>query len=220
MKYRHVAWIVGLFVVAASMAPPQAIAADPECAPFHIRLDPSIWNTSRSPIGATALGQTFLANDTLITKITVWRPANTPSVWGAHLYVTGTNVSGRPDVQQILLDGPTVIVHDSSPPGSIIEMPFVLDPPVRLPRPGVYAFFLQPEGCTPGAVWMILANDADPYPYGLYWITGRVDNPPCHLRAVDGGSNNTDLLFDIQFCSTAATTVRTGPWGRLKVIYR
>jgi hypothetical protein len=162
-----------------------------------------------------------LAQDTIITKITVWRPPNTPSSVGMHLYVTGTDSAMvRPLVAEMLLDGPTVTVFDSDPPGQAIEVPFVLDPPLVLPGVGTYAFFLQAEGCSPGAVWYIRANETNPYPDGLYWITGRVVNPPCHLRFVDGGENNTDLLFDIEFCDTHPTPTRRQTWGELKVIYR
>jgi hypothetical protein len=42
----------------------------------------------------------------------------------------------------------------------------------------------------------------------------------CSLRFVTGGENNTDLLFDIEFCDTHPTPVRRQTWGELKVIYR
>jgi hypothetical protein len=126
----------------------------------HVALDPSTWNTFRSPFSGSAVGQTFLAADTLIKSITVWRPPGNYSVWSAHLYVTRTDANGRPTVGQTLLDGPTLTVLDSDPPGQLIPMPFVLDPPLTLPGPGVYAFFLHV--CTPGSVWNIVANDTDP----------------------------------------------------------
>jgi hypothetical protein len=123
-------------------------------------------------------------------------------------------------VNQILLDGQTITVFDSNPPGQMIEMPFILDPPLPLPRPGTYAFFLQAEGCTGGSVWYIAASNLNPYPDGSYWLTGRVDSTPCHLRAVDGGSDIVDLLFDIEFCSSGVTSSHARSWGALKVIYR
>jgi hypothetical protein len=213
--------LVGAMLMVAFGWPQAATATgESQCSPVHVRLDPTTANTSRSPFAGRALGQTFLAEDTVITRITVWRPPNTPSAVGMHLYVVGTNQNQVPDVTQMLLDGPIVTVYDSDPPGQYIEVPFVLDPPLSLPGPGTYAFFMQGESCNSGSVWYIRGNDLDPYPNGLYWITGRVVSSPCHLRAVDGGENNTDLLFDIEFCDTHPTPTRRQTWGELKVIYR
>jgi hypothetical protein len=222
MKCRDVLGLIALLVgsvTTMSVAVPRAEAADVPCAPFNVRLDPSTWTTARDGFFGKAIGQTFLASDTLIRKITVWRIPNNRSVVGAHLYITGVDVNLVPDVGQILLNGPTVTVYDSDPPGQMIEMPFVLDPPLALPHPGVYAFFLQAAGCNPVDAWYILANNMNPYPYGMYWLTGRVDNS-CHLRGVDSWEDNLDLLFDIEFCTTRVTPARAGTWGELKVLYR
>lgn len=216
---RRLSLITFLVAVQVGFWAADAAAGSP-CDPTHVRLDPAIANTSRSPINARALGQTFLAEDTVITRITIWRPPNFPSVVGMHLYVTGVSANLIPDVSQMLLDGPTVTVYDSDPPGQFIEVPFVLNPPLVLPAPGTYAFFIQPANCSSGAVWYIVANNTNPYPYGFYWNTGRVVSSPCHLRGVDGGEDLTDLLFDIEFCDTHPTPVRSRSWGEVKVIYR
>jgi hypothetical protein len=208
-----------LALLALSVVPNRLATAQTDCVPSHLRLDPAIANTSRSPFAGKALGQTFFASDTIVSRITVWRPPNNRSVIGAHLYVTGVNSNLRPDVSQMLLDGPTINVFDSDPPGQIIEMSFPLDPPLLLPGRGTYAFFVQAAGCHQAAAWQILANQSDPYADGLYWITGSVSSP-CHLRPVDGGSNDTDLLFDIEFCGQHATRLIRGTWGTVKVIYR
>ena len=195
-------------------------AAAGVCSPLHLRLDPSIWNTSRPADLGRAVGQTFLAQDTLITRITVWLPPNFPSSIGAHLYITGADsTNGQPDTGDILLDGPTSFANNGVPPGQFIDLVFDLDPPLSLPRPGLYAFFIRTEHCSPGS-WYIVANNADPYPDGLYWLTGRIDTSPCRLRNLIGGENNTDLLFDITFCNTRTTPNRPVTWGRMKVIYR
>jgi len=222
MKWRGVVLLTGVLAGWEQAIPLAAVGAvaESECAPFHVRLDPSMANTSRPADLGRAIAQTFLAEDTLIARITVWLPPNFPTAFGAHLYVTGVDeTNGRPDVGQILLDGPTVHVGNSDPPGQFIEMPFVLDPPLTLPRPGIYAFFLRTEFCSP-ASWYIVASNTNPYPYGLFWQTSRVDNPPCHLGNIIGGENNTDLLFDIEFCTTRVTPIHSGSWGSLKVIYR
>lgn len=218
--------LAGLFWVAwlsAWAVGPVVSATAADCTPVRVGLDPAIWNTFVGPINGRALGQTFFAPETLLSRLTVWRPPNFPSVVGAHLFITGvdtTRTPPRPVTSEILLDGPTLTVYDSDPPGQLIAMRFVIDPPLALPRPGLYAFFLQPEDCNTGEVWNIIANNLNPYPYGIYWITGRTAFLPCFLRAVDGGSDNTDLLFDIEFCQAATTPVRSRTWGRLKTIYR
>ena len=212
----------GVLCAASVPRPGQAEAVDTMCTSVHVRLDPRTWNAARADFLGKALGQTFLARDTLISRLTVWRPPNYPSPIGAHLYITEvdtTRTPPRPNTGAILLDGPTLRVYDSDPPGQLIEMSFVIDPPLRLPRPGLYAFFLQAEDCNQGQSWWILANDQNPYPYGIFWMTGRVSYP-CHLRAVDSGEDNVDLLFDIEYCRPDANTpVRRGSWGQLKVRY-
>jgi hypothetical protein len=190
------------------------------CALDSLGLDPSLWNTGRGTFFGRALGQTFLAKDTVITRITVWRPPDQINAVGTHLFVTTVDTSQvppRPVTQGILQDGPSVFVRDSDPPGQLIRMDFVLDPPLALPGPGIYAFFLQRDACDVGETRLI-ASTNDPYPHGLYWITGRTFE--CGLRSVDGGEDFTDLIFEIEFCRTDVTPVRTRTWGELKVMYR
>jgi len=171
-----------------------------------------------------ALGQVFYARDTMITRLTVWRPANLPNVLGMHLFITAVdtnfNPPGRPDTHRILRDGPTLHLRDSDPPGQLVEVPFVLDPPVALPRPGYYAFFVQTEACN-GGEFNLIASDQNPYPSGIFWLTGRAGQfTPCHLAGVAGGADNDDLIFRVEFCRDPLTPVRTSTWGQLKAIYR
>ncbi len=211
-------WVGGLATCLASFA---VRAAASGCVADTVGLDPAIWTTSRGTFFGRALGQTFLAVDTVITRITVWRPPNQINSVGTHLFVTTVDTAQsppRPVTQGILQDGPTVFIRDSDPPGQLIRMDFAIEPPLVLPRPGLYAFFLQREGCDSGET-IIIANDANPYPYGIYWITGRAITT-CALRSVDGGEDYTDLIFEIEFCSTGATPVRAGTWGELKLLYR
>jgi hypothetical protein len=184
-----------------------------------VGLDPSIWNTGRGTFFGRALGQTFLAVDTVITRITVWRPPNIIDVVGAHLIVTTVDPNQRPVTQEVLLDGPTVRVRDSDPPGQLIRLDFVIEPPLVLPRPGLYAFFLQREDCDSGETRLV-ASTSNPYPYGIYWLTGRTIFLPCGLRSVDGGEDYTDLIFEIEYCKPDVTAVRARSWGELKMLYR
>ena len=191
------------------------------CAPDTIGIPLESANTSGAPILGEAVGQTFYATDTLITKVTVWRPPDNRSVIGAHLFITAVDTTlnpPRPDTHTILLDGPTVRVVDSTPPGGFIEMPFVIDPPLALPRPGYYAWFLQAEDCNQGEAWIIVSNDSNPYPWGIYWLTNRVAT--CFLANVVGGADNVDMIFRMEFCGSRSTPTRSGTWGDLKLIYR
>lgn len=98
-------------------------------------------------------------------------------------------------------------------------MPFLISPPLALPRPGYYAWFLQAEACNQGEPWIIAADETNPYPDGIYWITGRATTS-CFLALADGGEDNTDLLFRAEFCNSHSTAVRGQSWGDLKLIYR
>jgi len=173
------------------------------------------------PILGQAIGQVFLAPETLITEIDVWRPANYQSVIGAHIFITGvdtTRTPAFPDVGMKFQDGPTVTVYDSDPPGQLIRMQFVFNPPVVLPRPGYYAMFFQGEDCYDGEPWRLLFSEHDDYPFGILWITGRSEIS-CHLAPPDGGGDLDDLIFEIHFCDQSTPTRRQS-WGKLKALYR
>lgn len=163
-------------LLSAAIPCPGLAAVDGLCSPVHVGLDPAAWSTGRGTFAGRALGQTFLAQDTIITKLTVWRPPNLPNVLGAHLIITEVNTSRappRPNTGAILLNGPTLHVYDSNPPGELVELAFVIAPPLHLPRPGLYAFFLQTEACDQGE-FRVIASDKNPYPYRIYWGSSRL----------------------------------------------
>jgi len=192
-----------------------------DCVPKTVGLDPSTWNSSRGTILGKALGQTFLAVDTLIARITVWRPPNWVDAVGTHLFITAvdtTRTPPEPNTAAILQNGPTVFVRNSEPPGQLIRMDFIIDPPLRLPAPGIYAFFLQREGCDDGET-IIIGREPGVYPYGTFWWTGRTSFLPCFLRQVTNWED-IDLIFEIEYCQSAATPIRPNTWGRIKAIYR
>jgi hypothetical protein len=211
-------WTAGPATSVADPATPHAWIG---CFADTIGPDPSLWNTGRGTSLGSAIGQTFLAADTLITRVSVWRPPNIVDVVGAYLFITTVDTAqtpAKPISQGILQDGPTVTVRDSDPPGQLIRVDFLIDPPATLPRPGVYAFFVQREACDPGETRLI-ANTDDPYPGGFYWVTGRVVST-CALRSVVGGAESTDLIFEMEFCRTEVTVARGATWGQLKLRYR
>lgn len=213
---------VRVLALCSALAFPMPCLGQERCSTFADGIDPATWNTSRSTLLGEAIGETFYAPDTIIKALTVWRPPNDRSTIGAHLYITGVDMAytpPRPDAHQIILDGPTIHVYDSFPPGLLIEMRFDLDPPLVLPRRGLYAWMLQAENCNQGQPWIITANDTNPYPHGNYWNTRRA-SAECHLPDTAGGSEATDLIFKIEYCRETATPNRRTGWGSLKVLYR
>jgi len=184
--------------------------------------DPLGWNSSRRTFLGKALGQTFLSTDTLIARITVWRYPNNLNYGGDHLFVTTVDTANyapfRPVTTDVIRSGPTVVVVDSDPPGLPIRMDFVLDPPLALPHLGIYAFFVQREGCDAGET-SIIANEPGRYPFGNYWRTGQTAFLPCYLPSADFWED-LDLCFEMEFCHDSSTPVHGESWGQLKVIYR
>jgi hypothetical protein len=191
------------------------------CSGVSIGLDVSQANNSASPFLGEAPGQTFMARDTLLHSLTVWRVASEDSnLFGMHLYITETDSTGYPLIDHIVLDGPTVY----NPYGDGVHpIPFqwVFDPPLVLPRSGLYAFFLRMTPCILG-YFDVLAREGteDLYPEGYLWRTARSAASGCILRGGLDSNPAADLIFKIEFCSMAAVPVRHTTWGELKVLYR
>src|SRR5437762_2345037 len=75
----------------ASLAlPPGGVgSAAADCSPVTVGIDTSLWNGhSRATALGAAEGQTFLARDTLISRLTVWRTPLNVNGWGCHLFIT------------------------------------------------------------------------------------------------------------------------------------
>jgi hypothetical protein len=193
-----------------------------ECTPVIAAYDTVGWNSAGRTFLGKAVGQTFYAADTLMSRITLWRHPNDVDGVASHLFVTAVDTVNydppRPITQNILQDGPLVFVMNSDPPGLPIRMDFVLEPPLALPGPGTYAFFIQREGCDGGET-AILAKQPGTYPYGTAWSTGRTSFLPCFLRSVDGWVD-VDLCFEMEYCRDVSTPTRQESWGKLKLIYR
>lgn len=214
--------LYSLGILAALLALSEATSLQAECLPDTVSVPLALANSAVGTLLGNAEGQTFRTIDTVITRITVWRPANDIDAIGTHLFVTTvdtTQTPARPITQGILQDGPSVFIRDDSAhPGEPIRMDFVLDPPLHLPRPGIYAFFVRRDNCDLGET-RIVASGLNPYPYGFYWGTGTVSTLPCHLRSVTGGSEHIDLIFEMEFCRDTATATRRSTWGQLKIRY-
>ena len=203
---------------------PARAESPPECVHYTAGFDSSdaaAAITGRGTFKGEAVGETFLALDTLITRITVWRPAIDIDALGTRLFVTRVDTNKtppRPVTQAIVQDGPLVFVRESDPPGQIIRMDFNFDPPLVLPFRGMYAMFFQRDHCDWGSTY-ILGSESDPYPPGRYWQTGHA-TVSCYLASTIGSEDNMDLYFQIEYCRDAATPVSRRTWGELKLLYR
>ena len=142
-----------------------------------------------------AVGQTFRAFETTITRITAWRARNDIDFVGTHLTVTGvdtTKTPPQPVTQAILQDGPTVLVHDSDPPetSSAWTSSWIPRSCYRAPAP---MFFQRAATPLSAGSWRIRR----PHPYGI------LRTPPsrggCFVRSVEGGDGERSL-FQIEFC--------------------
>lgn len=211
------AFIVNLAASRLPAAETSRLAA--YCTPIVVAVDTVGWDGSAGTFLGRAVGQSFYAPARMLRKLTLWRPAyRAPG--GGHLFITEVDSSltpPRPNTRAILHDGLTLNVPDSDPPGQLVEMPFVFDPPLQLPRPGMYAWFVQTEFCDPGEIRFVGHSD-NPYPYGNTWLTGRALSS-CFLAPVADGVETADYAFRLEFCDSV-TPVRSRSWGQLKMHYR
>lgn len=208
-----------LLVALALIRAPAAVAVARDCPSLSIGVDTSFAALDvLSGLFGWGYGNTFLATDTLVRSISVWRNDGTgPNTIPIKLWITAVDSAGMPLTSQVILDGPALVVPavEGDPRPTRIQYDF--EPPFALPGPGRYAFFVQ-HICT--GYFELLFSRSDQYAGGILWATGRSSMSGCHLRQRPMGLVDMDMVFEIEFCKDSATPVRTMPWGRLKVIYR
>jgi len=161
------------------------------------------------------VGQTFLARDTLISSVTIWRiPQDPINFFEIHLYIIGTDAKRQPVVTNVVVNGPRV----TNPYGDGVHFTpyvFTFDPPAALPGPGYYCLAFRLTYCEGYYDVAAAAND---YPDGhlyQFLITGA----DCYLRPYPDSYPDYDLVFGMEFCDTA-TPVHADTWGKLKTLYR
>lgn len=214
-------FVVGLvgaaFIVVAHQAP--SVCADTCTFVSVVGVDTSQADHN-SHVGVRcgeAPGETFVATDTLVRSITVWRAAiETPHDGGFKLWITKVDSAGIPQRDQAVLEGPVKYfpLGDGVHP---IKMQFSFDPPFALPAPGRYFFAVQ-DYC--GTTWDLLVNLEDAYPDGSLWRGAITCFDGCGYLGNPDIITSWDLIFAIEFCKEIPTPVRTTSWGRLKTIYR
>src|SRR5881409_471447 len=111
------------------------------CSPESVGVDTSLADHSFLGVGAIdgeGPGETFMAVDTLIRSITVWRVAvQTPNATPMKLWITEADSIGMPLIGNVVFDGPALSVPygDGIHP---IEIQYSFDPPLALPHRGRY----------------------------------------------------------------------------------
>ncbi len=163
-------------------------------------------------------GQTFIAQDTLISAITVWRaPNQTPNDAPMKLWITKLDSLGRPRASLTVYEGPTIqaIYGDGVHP---IEIRFELDPPAVLPHRGKFGFFVQ-NRCA--YLFDLLIREGTAYADGELWRSEAANfTPGCPLKGASDRFDGFDLCSKIEFCSEQSTVVPRRSWGSVKILYR
>jgi len=217
MNWRRAAPIVaaGWFVTAGALA--VGAETGDTCVPETVAIDTSLIQGTVGAFLGMSAGQSFTATDTLIRSITVWGDDDGPRTW-MKLWVTLANESGSPLLGSVIQEGPAVISENGT--GQPVKVQFAFDPPLVLPGPGKYGFFVQ-DPCF--FYFDLYVSYENPYPGGRLERTSRTRLEGCRI---DGGINLIgmeayDLVFEIEFCNTDSTTpIRPTSWGQLKRIYR
>src|SRR5438552_5948885 len=98
MNPRSCLWWLGVLALATTVvrAAPSAAGVLDGCNPGFVTNDTLRAYRGGGPILGQAIGQVFLAPETLITEIDVWRPATYQSVIGAHIFITGVDTTRTP----------------------------------------------------------------------------------------------------------------------------
>jgi hypothetical protein len=218
-------WLVAAGATAIWLAlPPHAESAHAgsnTCRPETVTIDRSLGQAYIPVFLGSAVGQTFMAMDTLVRSISVWRWANPGQAdYGVpmKLWLVRTRPSGMPNSYDVLLEGSIMRTPADSGAGRPIKVRYDFDPPFALPSPGLYAFFIQ-DPCLLLA-YILADTSRNVYPLGSEWQIGRAPPGSCRLEQVWREFPRSDLIFDIEFCRSAITPALRRTWGEIKTIYR
>jgi hypothetical protein len=186
------------------------------CSPVTVANDSTYANDGSGPFLGKAIGQTFLAPDTLLSTITVWSPR--PVYIGVHLFLFDTDSTGRPIMPGPMLDGPTLTAPESLALGELAVLRFVFDPPFALPHRGEFAMFFQGADCAQGEPWRLEVDTLAHYASGAYWESNRSQTSGCPIYSPFWFP--IDFVFRVEFCEDAVTGTHRRTWGELKLLYR
>jgi len=166
-----------------------------------------------------SLCQVFAAPDSLLTDFTIWRGAEPPpgDPTGMHLYITEVDSSGTPDPSRIVLDGPTMVLSDSSSFPRAVQFHF--DPPLVLPHRGKFGAAIKEEDPYCAGGFSLQVDSTGAYPCGQLWLIHKYVNCVglglgAQLMAGSG------LRFKVRFACAGSTPAVRSTWGSLKASYR
>lgn len=209
--------LAGLAISGAS-EPRSGVAGT--CPSDTIGTDLASANLIMSAFFGRAWNQAFVAEDTLVSAITVWRAAlPETSFQGMHLFITGVDPlhQDRPVVDPVLFDGPVLIVP-STDHVNPERVRFELDPPFPLPHKGKFSFAVK-DNYRDYHV-SLLADTTNPYPEGELWKS-FANNDCSGLGGADMAMPILwDLIFEVEFCRPELVPTRQQTWGEVKSIYR
>ncbi len=193
-----------------------ALANVTRCSPTAIGVAASSADTTAPAWDCRGQAQTFYAQDTVISAITVWSPPRGYADYQLRtLFILGTT-DGYEDPSKVLY-GPFPLVVLTIDPAHPIEYRWDFNSaPLSLPQRGQFAFVVMAASVN---TFLLLTNTHDPYPDGIL-----CKSRPILLCGQPGWSFcadtvGWDLCFRVEFCDLA-TAVRRRQWGDLKLLYR
>lgn len=164
-----------------------------------------------------SVAQSFIARDSLIRAITIWRqPDPFENQVPMHLFIGAMSLTDslRPDPLTVLFDGPIEVLKGPSQIARPVR--FELDPPWALPRVDRYFFAVKENLCSAG--FAVLTDSTDCYTEGDAWQI----LPSAGCQGLGNNCNSLmgiDLIFSIEFCSPS-TGLESPSWGGVKALYR
>jgi hypothetical protein len=187
------------------------------CGDNEILVAPDASTTRIGAMWGMSPGQTFVATDTVLSAITVWRRAiPNPNPSEMRMVVTEVDSTGRPRGDRVLYYGTLFAVAEGDGINPV-EIRVDFEPPLLLPGSGKYAFFVQQQ-CS--YFFYLLTCDGGTYPEGELWRTERTDFDACSWPDyINDRFDHSDLCCRIEFCSAPTPVIRP-TWGRVKSIYR
>jgi len=220
---RHAPLLLLLFALATAALLLPAPARAQACATVSAGLDTVGSNSAFFSSFNEGLGQTFVADDTVVTSVTLWEPpGGGPYVLqhGTVLVLTRTYVDSSAGFRSPALGARVatsgVVYPDTlTSPDGPYPLRFVFDPPLVLPALDLYALFVYPAGPSAAVNFgLMIDQGVNAYAPGMYWITNRRGDK------VLGGGGNDDLCFLVEYCTDAPVPARHMTWGELKQLYR
>jgi hypothetical protein len=174
-------------------------------------------NASDAAWDGRALGQTFVALDSELVAITIWRSASplTANIDPMRLYVCGVDSLGFPDSRNILADGPTIICPCQSDTPTPVR--FVLQHPLSVVPGRQYSFAIKDVSSDCFGIFSARIDTLNDYANG----TGFEFNSPVGCVGLGFPTfelKGADLIFSAEFCLGAVAARRT-TWGQVKAAY-